>query len=75
MSRSRFAELSPREQALVAVATLIDGAEAAAVLGLDSERGEVLKAAATELSSFELDARLPFVGTLLRRALEDIEGA
>jgi hypothetical protein len=74
MSADGKQRLSLHEQALVAVAVLVDGAEAANVLALDARRGEVLKAEAASWSEIELDARLPFVGTQLRRALER-EGA
>jgi len=70
MNQLAWSQLTPREQALVAVAVLIDGAEAANILGLDAQRADLYKACALELSGYELDARLPYVGTLLRRALE-----
>lgn len=68
---SSWHQLTRHEQALVAVAVLIDGADATNVLGLDAKRAELLKACALEFSSLELDARLPFVGTLLRTSLEE----
>ncbi len=70
MNNGAMAQLTQHEQALVAVAILIDGNDAAAVLAIDSTRGEQLKAAAQELGAMEIDTRLPFIGTLLRRALE-----
>lgn len=74
MSAEGKLRLSLHEQALVAVAVLIDGSEAASVLALDAQRGLELKQAAEAMSAVELDARLPYAGTLLRRALER-EGA
>lgn len=74
MSAGGKARLSFHEQALVAVAVLIDGAEAANVLALDAQRGGELKKEAEAMSAVELDARLPYAGTVLRRALER-EGA
>lgn len=74
MTTQRKDQLSAREQALVAVAVLIDGGEAAGVLALDAARGEALRVAAAEMGAVELDARLPYAGTLLRRALEREEG-
>jgi len=74
MSTSAWAQLTPHERALVAVAVLIDGGDAGSILLLDSRRGELLKEAAMLFGSLELDARLPYMGTLLRRAIEDEEG-
>jgi hypothetical protein len=71
MGAGAWGQLSAHEQALVAVAVLIDGAEATSVLAMDAKRAELLKAAAAAFSELELDARLPFLGTLLRRAIED----
>jgi hypothetical protein len=71
MSNQAFRALSPAERALVAVAILIDGSDAAVYLGFDEQRGDALKAAARELAAIEFDVRLPFVGTLLRMSLEE----
>ena len=72
MSNPIFRALSASERALVAIAVLIDGADAATYLEFDEAIGSKLKAAALELSRLELDARLPFVGTVLRIALEEL---
>jgi len=71
MGVNTWGQLSSREQALVAVAVLIDGTEAAGVLSMDAQRGEILKTTAATFGELELDARLPFLGTLLRRSIEE----
>ena len=74
MDAQRFRSLSARLRALVAVAVLLDGREAAAYLELDASHGEALKRAAIELSALEPDLRMPFLGTALRSALEEGTG-
>ena len=73
MSLSTWRSLSARDRALVAIAVLIDGSDSKTFLGYDAEKGEVLKRAAEELCSLEVDARVAFVGTVLRLALEEGE--
>jgi hypothetical protein len=58
---------------LVAVAVLVDGSDSKLYLECDAERAEQLKRAADELCSLEVDARVAFVGTVLRLALEEGE--
>jgi hypothetical protein len=65
--------LSPRERALVAVAVLVDVNDSKIYLESDADKSEELKRAAEELCSLEVDARLAFVGTVLRLALEEGE--
>jgi hypothetical protein len=73
MSLTTWRSLPPRERALVAVAVLIDGSDSKIYLECDAERSELLKSAAEELCALEVDARLAFVGTVLRLALEEGE--
>jgi len=73
MSLSSWRSLSARDRALVAVAVLVDGSDSKVFLGFDGDRGEQLKRAAEELCSLEVDARVAFVGTVLRLALEEGE--
>jgi len=73
MSLSTWRSLSARDRALVAVAVLVDGNDSQRYLGYDGEKGEQLKRAAEELCSLEVDARVAFVGTALRLALEEGE--
>ncbi len=68
---SKFSQLNNRERALVAIAVLLDGGEALEYLRIDRARGEALRLACEELLSFDLDMRLPYAGTALRRALEE----
>jgi hypothetical protein len=65
--------LSPKDRALVAVAVLVDGSDSKIYLENDSEKSEQLKLAAEQLCELEIDARVAFVGTVLRLALEEGE--
>lgn len=73
MDLNRFKALSARLRALVAVAVLLDGREAHVYLESDAVNGPGLKRAALELAGLEPELRMPFVGTLLRGALEELE--
>lgn len=66
-----FMRLQPYERARVAVSVLLDGADAPLYLLNDGIRGQQLREAADELLSMELDVRFPFIGTMLRLALEE----
>jgi hypothetical protein len=57
----------------VAIAVLVDGSDAQVYLDCDAERADQLTAAANELSGLEVDARLTFVGTVLRMSLAEGE--
>jgi hypothetical protein len=72
MSTEQFRKLSARDRALVAVAVLLDGNDAPAYLEADATKGPALKAAAQELAQLEHEMRMPFVGTQLRIALEEL---
>lgn len=67
---STFLRLPARERARVAIAVLLDGGDAPFYLMNDATRGSLLRAAAEELLAMELDVRFPYVGTMLRLALE-----
>jgi hypothetical protein len=69
---SRFRALSAREQGIVAIAVLLDGYDAAQYLASDKERGNALTRAAKDLAALSPDLRMPLLGTLLRRAVEDV---
>lgn len=73
MSLTTFRSLSARDRALVAVAVLIDGNDGSMYLDFDVEKSEELKRAVGELCALEVDARVAFVGTVLRLALEEGE--
>lgn len=66
-----FMRLTSYDRARVAVAVLLDGADAPLYLLNDAVRGDELRQAAEELLAMELDIRFPFVGTMLRLALEE----
>ena len=68
-----FRTLPPEQQAVVAAAVLLDGFEAVDFLSVDSIDGALLSEAAAGLAALEPELRMPFVGTLLRRALEQIQ--
>jgi hypothetical protein len=71
MSLVRYRSLDAHDRALVAIAVLVDGNEAATYLECDAKRGADLKESAQELCKLDMDARLAFVGTALRLALEE----
>lgn len=73
MDAQRFRVLSQRQRALVAVAVLLDGREAETFLENDAVNGIALKRAAAELAAQPPDLRMPYVGTMLRNALEEIK--
>lgn len=72
MDTKRLRDLPSRQQALVAVAVLLDGIDAAMYLESDSADGEKLKAAAEELAGQRADLRVPLAGTVFRMAIEKL---
>ncbi len=74
MSTVTFRKLDVLDRALVCIGVLLDGSDAAVYLEFDSQEGQGLKDAAEELAKLPFDARMPFVGTLLRLALEESTG-
>jgi len=72
MDTKRLRELPKRQQALVAVAVLLDGIEAGNYLENDAEIGPLLKEAADTLASQRADLRMPLAGTILRMAVEEL---
>jgi hypothetical protein len=73
MDAQKFRSFSTRFRALLAVAVLLDGREAAAHLELDATHGEALKKAALDLAAMETDLRMPLLGTTLRAALDEMQ--
>jgi hypothetical protein len=72
MSKSSvFLKLAPKDRIRVGMAVLLDGGEAPVYLMNDERRGGDLNAAAQELLNMELDVRFPYIGTIIRRALEE----
>lgn len=67
-----FLSLSPHLQAIVAIAVLLDGPQAAEYLESDLQNGTKLKAVAQQLSALEFDLRMPLLGTWLRVALQQL---
>ena len=64
---SKFRSLSESEQAMVAVAVLLDGHDAVEYLASDKERGTALIRAARDLADLPPELRMPLLGTLLRQ--------
>lgn len=67
-----WAQLSSEQRALIALAVLCDGQDAAIHLGIDSQHGERLAAAALEACMLEPEARAAVMGSELRKALEEM---
>lgn len=68
-SKDSFKSLSKHYQALVAVAVLIDGRDAAQYLENDLRFSNELVEAAASLSENPPELRIPLTGTLLREVL------
>ena len=66
---SKLRALSDREQAIVAIAVLLDGHDAEQFLSSDKDRSQALSRAAGDLVQLSPDLRIPLLGTLLRRIL------
>lgn len=72
MDASKFRSLSPAEQALVAIAVLLDGREAGVYLEYDARNGPGLRDSAYELAESDPELRMAYISTMLRRALGEI---
>lgn len=72
MNFERFRNLSAHHRALVAVAVLLDGHEAAMFLGDDQEHGVLLGEVAKEIASLKPIFRNFISAHYLRNALEDL---
>ena len=72
-SLRRYRKLTLHEKALVAVGVLLDGYDAVEYLANDKERQGALSKAAQDLASLAPDLRIPLMGSLLRKALEELE--
>lgn len=68
---TKFRTLSTREQAMVAVAVLLDGRDAVEYLSSDKDRHIALCRAASDLAELSVDLRMPLVGSLLRKVLDE----
>lgn len=70
MALEDYLKLSAKERALVAVAVLLDGIEAE--IYLDSEGGNpAVKTQARWFATMPAELRMPLVGSLLRKALQE----
>ncbi len=72
-SLRRFRKLNLRERALVAIGVLLDGYDASEYLAGDKERQLALAKAAQDLADVSHELRMPLLGSLLRRTLEELE--
>ena len=68
----RFRTLASRERAIVSLAVLLDGHDAGDYLESDKERSAALSRAAKDLAELAPELRMPLVGSLLRRAVQEI---
>lgn len=71
---SKLRALGFREQALVAVAVMLDGDAAAHYLRSDRERSGTLARVVKDVMEFNPDLRLALLGTVLRDALKALRG-
>ena len=69
---TRFLSLAGRERALVTVGVLLDGHDSVEYLGSDKERHIALARAARDLAELAPELRMPLVGSLLRRTLDEL---
>ena len=74
MDLHRIRGLPARAKALVALAVLLDGRDASTYLERDASNGANLARAANDLAALPTDLRMPLAGTILRTALEELEG-
>lgn len=72
MDAQKFKNLSARLRAIVAVAVLLDGREAAEYLAIYADDGSGLQKTAADLAEISPEIRMPFVGTALRVALTEL---
>jgi len=75
MENLRIKSLAPHQRALVAIAVLLDGHEAAEYLQNDSVHGNSLARSSEELAKIENKLRLPLLGTFLRAAVDEIDAS
>lgn len=73
MDTKRFRSLQPELRALVALGVLFDGVEAAQFLENDSVQGDVLQQCAIDLADEKPAWRMPFCGSVLRKAIREME--
>jgi len=71
MDVQRFRVLSVRQKALIAIAVLLDGREAAEYLENDVSNGPGLKKAAIDLANQDPEVRMSYLGTMLRVSLDE----
>ena len=69
-----YKNLSPRERALLAIAVLIDGADATYYLDNDSVNRQALIDSVQDFLRLDNEYRLPVLASVLRRALKELEG-
>jgi hypothetical protein len=72
MALATYKSLSLYDRALVALAVLVDGAEAETYLACGATGEGALNQAANELASLPPETRMPLVGSLLRSCLESL---
>ncbi len=74
MDLQRLRSLGAFDRALVCVAVLLDGRDATTYVENDATRGTALKRAAEDLASIEMDLRMSYAASVLRKSLEELQG-
>lgn len=69
MALDLFKSFTPQQRALMAVGALLDGHEAALVLGQDQKDGAILQEMVNELVGLPPELRMPYLGSVLRMTL------
>ncbi len=72
---ARFRALDLQTQAIVAIGVLLDGESAPFYLQSDKVQQVVLAKAAADLLQLPADLRVPYLGTVLRGAIESLGSA
>lgn len=72
MELSEFNKLTAKKRALIAVAVLLDGHEAGNYLENDAYEGNKFSKVAAELAKLKPEIRMPYLGTKLREAIEEL---
>ena len=71
----RLRTLHPRQRALVVVALLLDGREAANYLEQDAHYGRDLADIAKMMGEVDPEIRMPLLGTILRESIKELSEA
>lgn len=70
MDLTKFRNLSPHNQALIAISILLDGREGGNFLEIIQPDGDILKKIANQVAVLDPEIRMPLIGSMLRAAIE-----